>query len=161
MFVGLILFWLIPSIHFVAMLDVRLYRVMNWSVALNGLFFWNLVLNNFSLRPAGLSASARIAMMLAIIPPQIMIGALLFMTPHELYPIYTLCGRIFSMTPLVDQQIGGIILWIHGAMMSVVGILVVAANEWIKQPIRASMLAASLTPAGASQPTRDYPNCDE
>jgi putative membrane protein len=69
-------------------------------------------------------------MMLAIIPPQIVIGALIFFTSHELYPIYTICGRaIGGIDALADQQIGGIILWIHGAMMSAIGILVVILRE--------------------------------
>ena len=37
LFVGLIIFWLWPAVHFDAMLDARLYRVMNWSMAIDGL----------------------------------------------------------------------------------------------------------------------------
>ncbi|MFA6162237.1 MAG: cytochrome c oxidase assembly protein [Methylobacter sp.] len=129
-FVGLLIFWLIPSIHFIAMLDWRIYRLMNWTMALNGLMFWGIVLNSHSIRSPG----SRIAMMLAVVPPQILIGALIFFTPHELYPIYTLCGRAFtSVSSITDQQIGGLILWTQGAMMSVIGILIVIRKE-LRQP---------------------------
>jgi len=131
-FVGLLAFWLLPSVHFIAMLDWRIYRLMNWSMALNGLMFWGLALNPDSIRSPG----SRIAMMLAVVPPQILIGALLFFTPHELYPIYTLCGRTFTgMSPVTDQQIGGLILWMNAAMMSVIGILIVIYKE-LRQPIK-------------------------
>jgi putative membrane protein len=131
-FIGFLAFWLLPSIHFIAMLDWRIYRLMNWSMALNGLMFWGLALNPDSIRSPG----SRIAMMLSVVPPQILIGALIFFTPHELYPIYTLCGRTFTgMSPVTDQQIGGLILWMNAAMMSVIGILIVIYKE-LKQPIK-------------------------
>jgi putative membrane protein len=125
-FVGLVIFWLLPSIHFIAMLDWRLFRLMNWSMVLNGLMFWGVVLDSHSKWSPG----SRIVMMLAVIPPQILIGALIFFTPHELYPIYTLCGRAFTgMSSLTDQQIGGLIIWMNAAMMSVIGILIVIRKE--------------------------------
>jgi putative membrane protein len=129
-FVGLSIFWLLPSIHFIAMLDWRVYRLMNWSMVLNGLMFWSVVLNSHSLWSPG----SRIAMMLVVVPPQILIGALIFFTPHDLYPIYNLCGRAFiGMSTVTDQQIGGLILWMHGAMMSVIGILIVIHKELRQQ----------------------------
>jgi len=130
LFSMLIGFWLLPSIHFTAMIDWRLYRVMNWSMFLSGLIFWGLVLTPGPVFTVRLSPGSRIGMMLAIIPPQIVIGAIIFFTSHELYPIYTICGRaIGGINALADQQIGGIILWIHGAMMSAIGILVVILRE--------------------------------
>ncbi|MEC4748891.1 cytochrome c oxidase assembly protein [Methylomicrobium sp. Wu6] len=131
MFAGLIVFWLLPSVHFIAMLDWRLYRLMNWSMALNGLMFWGAVLNS----KAGRSAGCRIAMMLAVIPPQILIGAIIFFTVRELYPIYTLCGRAFAgISSIADQQIGGLILWTQGAMMGIAGILIVIQQELRQSP---------------------------
>ena len=130
LFAGLNIFWLIPSIHFIAMLDWRVYRLMNWSMVLSGLMFWSVVLDSHSKWSPG----SRIAMMLAVVPPQILIGAVIFFTPHDLYPIYNLCGRAFTgMSTVTDQQIGGLILWMHGAMMSVIGILIVIHKE-LRQP---------------------------
>ncbi len=137
-FVGLLAFWLLPSIHFIAMLDWRIYRLMKWSMVLTGLMFWGIALDSHSRWSPG----TRIGMMLAVIPPQILIGALIFFTPHELYPIYTLCGRAFTgMSPITDQQIGGLILWMNAAMMSVIGILIVIHNK-----LRAPKLISGNTP---------------
>lgn len=44
LFVGLIYLWLIPEIHFDAMLSHELYLLMNWSMAIDGLLFWYLML---------------------------------------------------------------------------------------------------------------------
>jgi putative membrane protein len=142
MFVGLTIFWLLPFIHFIAMLDWRVYRLMNWSMALNGLMYWSVVLDSHFLWPPGI----RIAMMLVVVPPQILIGALIFFTPHDLYPIYNLCGRAFTgMSTVTDQQIGGLILWMHGAMMSVIGIMIVIHKE-LRQLVRVP---------GGSAPTKN------
>lgn len=132
LFNGFVLFWLVPAVHFPAMLDWRLYRVMNWSIAVTGLIFWIT-----ALRATALGAGRRIAMMMAVIPVQIAIGALIFLAGHDLYPVYSLCGRAFGMTALQDQQLGGLILWIPGAMMSVAGILIVALPGFRASHVRA------------------------
>lgn len=122
----LVLFWLVPAVHFPAMLDWRLYRLMNASMLVNGLLFWAAVLQGAAPGWPQLRTGLRVGLMLAVIPAQIVIGALVFFAPRELYPVYTLCGRAFAgLSALEDQQIGGLILWIPGAMMSVVGILYV------------------------------------
>ena len=57
LFVGLLYFWLIPSIHTRVMLDANLYMVMNWTMAINGVMFWSLVLDSRPKPPARLSPS--------------------------------------------------------------------------------------------------------
>jgi hypothetical protein len=59
LFVGLIYFWLIPPIHFRAMIDARLYAVMNWSMVLDGILFWWLVLDPRPSPPARVSYGVR------------------------------------------------------------------------------------------------------
>ena len=136
LFVGLIYFWLLSSIHFVAMLDSRLYRVMNWSMVIDGLMFWWLVLDSRPAPPARLSPGRRVLIVIAAIPPQIVLGAFIFFTPRELYPIYSICGRAFTwLSPMRDQQIGGLLLWIPGSMMSVVGALI-ALRHWMRLSAR-------------------------
>ncbi|QGZ61894.1 cytochrome c oxidase assembly protein [Paraburkholderia acidisoli] len=136
LFVGLIYFWLFSPIHFIAMLDWRLYRVMNWSMVIDGLLFWWLVLDARPAPPARLSPGKRVLVVIAAIPPQIVLGAFIFFTPRELYPVYSICGRAFTwLSPLRDQQIGGLLLWIPGSMMSVIGALI-ALRHWMRLSAR-------------------------
>jgi putative membrane protein len=139
LFTGLIGFWLLPPVHFTAMIDWRLYRLMNWSVIVSGLVFWGLVLNRRFPFFMNLSPWTRIAMMLAVVPPQIVLGAIIFFASREVYSVYTVCGRaIGGLSAIGDQQIGGIILWIHGAMMSMAGILIVVRKELISDRLFAA-----------------------
>ena len=53
LFVGLLYFWLIPAIHTRVMLDRNLYELMNWTMALNGVMFWSLILDSRPSRRRG------------------------------------------------------------------------------------------------------------
>lgn len=130
LFVGVIYVWLWPPIHFVAMLDWRLYRAMNWSVTVDGLMFWWLVLDRRPKPPARLGAGMRILVSLVVALPQILLGAYITFSRQDLFPIYDICGRAFpSISSVQAQRIGGLILWIPSAMMSVVAALV-ALRHW-------------------------------
>ena len=126
LFVGLFYFWLVPPIEFRAMIDARLYAIMNWSMVLDGLLFWSLILDPRPKPPARLSFGVRAALSFSVMFPQIALGALIAFAGHDLYPYYNLCGRLIpSIDALSDQEIGGIVMWIPPAMMSVIGVLVV------------------------------------
>ncbi|MGH7047240.1 MAG: cytochrome c oxidase assembly protein [Stellaceae bacterium] len=153
LFVGLIYFWLVPPIHFRAMIDWRLYAVMNWSMVLDGVLFWSLVLDPRPAPPARVSYGARVALALGVIFPQIALGATIAFSNSDLYPYYDLCGRLLpSIGALEDQHIGGIVIWIPPAMMGALAVLLVmnalrihedAASE--KDRDAATVLASSWT----------------
>lgn len=129
LFVGLIALWLTPAVHFRAMLDPDLYAAMNWSMVIDGILFWVLMLDPRSKPPARLSFGGRAACTLAVMFPQIAIGATIAFSARDLYPFYAFCGRVWpGVTPLYDQAVGGLIVWIPGAMMSVAGVLLVLNN---------------------------------
>jgi putative membrane protein len=126
LFVGLFCFWLVPAVHFRAMIDPRLYALMNWSMVLDGILFWCLVLDPRPRPPARLSYGVRAALALGVMFPQIALGAVVTFSRTDLYPYYDLCGRLFAtVSPLNDQHVGGIVIWIPPAMMSVIGLLLV------------------------------------
>jgi putative membrane protein len=125
LFVGLIYFWLIPEVHFDAMLSRQLYQIMNWSMLLDGLLFWWLVFDTRTPQQGGLGYGMRILALLVVIPPQILLGAYLTFSENVLFDVYAVCGRAWPIAPLTDQRLGGLITWIPASMMSVVGILIV------------------------------------
>ncbi|MGH8461063.1 MAG: cytochrome c oxidase assembly protein [Stenotrophobium sp.] len=125
LFLGGIGIWLLPGLHFDAMLSVPLNKLMNWSMLLDGLPFWWLILDRRPAPPARLGYGGRILMMWFIMIPQIVLGAVITLSRHDLYPVYDLCGRAFALTPIQDQQIGGLIIWIPASMMSVIASLIV------------------------------------
>jgi putative membrane protein len=92
---------------------------MNASMVIDGLLFWFLVLDPRPTPQAPIGFFPRLAMAFLIIFPQIGIGTAIGLANHDLYPSFSLCGRVFpDIGPVVDQQIGGLVLWIPAGMMS-------------------------------------------
>jgi putative membrane protein len=126
LFFGLIALWLTPPIHFRAMIDPALYSVMNWSMVVDGLLFWCLVLDPRPAPPAYASFAMRATLTMLVMFPQILMGALIAFADHDIYTFYDWCGRLYpSVSALDDQQYGGLIVWIPSAMMSVIALIVV------------------------------------
>jgi len=126
LFVGLIYLWLIPSVHFEAMLSSTRYQLMNWSMLLDGLLFWWLIVDNrMPHEHRTLYYPVRIVILFAAGVAQSMIGAHIALSRSVLYDVYNVCGRAWPIDPLTDQSIGGLITWIPSAMMGVIGILIV------------------------------------
>ena len=126
LFVGLIYLFLIPDVQFHAMIDSRLYALMNWSMIGDGLLFWFLVLDPRPREQAGLAFGTRMVLPFAVMFPQIALGSYITFGPSGLYRYYELCGRLFpSISAAYDQQIGGIVAWIPAGMMSAIGFVTV------------------------------------
>lgn len=117
--------WLIPSVHFAAMINPELYAVMNISCLLGGLLFWLVVLDPRPTPAARFSYLARAAAGFLVMFPQIAVSAYIALTTVDLYSFYTLCGRIFpSISPQYDQMLGGIIQWIPPGMMNTAALII-------------------------------------
>jgi putative membrane protein len=48
--------------------------------------------------------------------PASIVGALLAASSTALYPTYVLAPRVTSLSPLEDQQLGGLLMWVGGGM---------------------------------------------
>jgi putative membrane protein len=125
-FVGLIYYWLTPAVHFAAMLDVHRYLLMNWSMAVDGLLFWWLMLVPRSAQGAlAVGYGTRISLLCVSALLQILIGAYITLHRAVLFDVYGLCGRAWAVSAPVDQQLGGLLTWIPPAMMAGAGVLIV------------------------------------
>lgn len=126
MFVGLIYFWLWPAVHFDAMLSHDLYLLMNWSMVVDGLLFWMVIVDP---RPIDSSPMpgypTRFMMIIGTTIPQIVLGAYITFSSENLYKVYAVCGRAWPIAAKTDQLYGGLLTWIPPAMMELAGALIV------------------------------------
>jgi putative membrane protein len=121
-FVVSVVLWLVPSVQFVAMLDWRLYTLMNWSVAVSGLAYWWMLLDHRRAPPSRTRPGLRVLSPVITMTPQILVGAIITFSSQDLYPIFTLCGRAFtSIPPVLDQSLGGLIMWVPAAVLESIG----------------------------------------
>ncbi|HVE20574.1 MAG TPA: cytochrome c oxidase assembly protein [Acidocella sp.] len=118
-------FWLIPAVHFAAMINPTLYAAMNLSCLAGGLLFWLVVLDPRPKPPARFSYLARGAAGFLVMFPQIAISSYIALTSRDLYSFYTLCGRLFpNISPAYDQMLGGLIQWIPPGMMNTAALII-------------------------------------
>jgi putative membrane protein len=128
LFVGLIYLWLIPAIHTRVMLDANLYTLMNASMAVNGIMFWNLILDPRPKPPARIGSGMRALLVIAVEPLQMVLGAILSLSSVDFYPVYRICGRIWDISSISDMHYGGLIIWLPSTLTSFAGMIVVLVN---------------------------------
>jgi putative membrane protein len=151
LFVGLIYLWLWPSVHFRAMLSLREYKTMNWSVAVDGLLFWSLILDPRSkAEGAAMWLGPRIILALLTMLPETIIGAYLSLHRSVVYTVYAICGRLWPIDAVTDQQLGGLIVWIPASMMCSFAALIVL-RRWMQhdERVRGPRAVAAARAAGA------------
>ncbi|HEX3432292.1 MAG TPA: cytochrome c oxidase assembly protein [Rhizomicrobium sp.] len=125
LFVGLIYLWLIPAFHTRVMLDLNLYNLMNWSMAIDGIFFWSLILDRRPRPPARLGFGLRALLVIAVEPLQMALGAVLSLSGTDYYPVYRICGRFWEIAAISDQHYGGLIIWLPSTLTSLAGMICV------------------------------------
>jgi len=79
------------------------------------------------------------------------LGALLTFTPTLWYPAYAPTAPVWGLTPLQDQQIGGLIMWVPAGLLYMIAGLVMFA-AWLRHSDRrtAAWLGCVLLLAGAA-----------
>jgi len=158
LFVGLIYLWLWPSVHFRAMLSLNEYKCMNWSVAVDGLLFWSLILDpRAKAEGAAMHLGPRIFLALLTMVPETIIGAYLSLHNGIVYTVYAICGRLWPVDAVTDQQLGGLIVWIPASMMCSFAALIVLRrwmhhDEQVRSRGRTVTAARPVTLPAASAP---------
>ena len=128
LFVGLIYLWLVPALHTRVMLDLRLYNLMNASMAIDGIFFWCLILDPRPKPPARIGSGLRALLVIAVEPFQMILGAILSLSSTDFYPVYRICGRVLDITAISDMHYGGLIIWLPSTLTSFAGMIAVLVN---------------------------------
>ncbi|HWA81416.1 MAG TPA: cytochrome c oxidase assembly protein [Acetobacteraceae bacterium] len=124
LFALLIAAQVVPVIVLWVMLDWRLFDGMNILMAVEGVLFWCLVLDPRPKPPAPISFFTRMLVAFFGMMPVIPLGAYVALTGQVLYRYYDLCGRLYPwISPLHDQHMGGLILWLPGALMGSIAFL--------------------------------------
>lgn len=128
LFIGAMLFWQIPKYQDLALVNDTLHDVMHISMLIAGLFFWWLILDP---RRYGARASngLRLLLIWIVMMAAMVLGAYLTFKQRELYPAYDAWGRLWGISPLKDEEWGGLIIWIPGSLLCVIPALVVIKRQ--------------------------------
>lgn len=129
-FVGLMYLWEWPALHDAALRNQTLHDFMHFTMLFSGLFFWWLVLDP---RPkfARLSFGWKLLLLWAATVPNSLLGAVITFQRHVIYTPYDQLHGLWDITAIVDQQYGGLILWLPGDMMMVLAFFIIF-GRWLK-----------------------------
>jgi cytochrome c oxidase assembly factor CtaG len=62
-----------------------------------------------------------------------LLGALLAFSSTLWYPLYSSSTAAWGLTPLEDQQLAGLIMWVPAGLAYLIATLAIAAS-WLKEP---------------------------
>jgi putative membrane protein len=115
--------WHVPALFDAAVSNPLLHRLQHFSFFITAVFFWWSVLWRSGRGPAAWYLFA--TMMHTGI-----LGALMALAPRVLYTAQTQAAQSWGMTPLEDQQLAGIVMWIPAGTIYAGATLTMAAL-WI------------------------------
>ncbi|MBE2197411.1 MAG: cytochrome c oxidase assembly protein [Anaerolinea sp.] len=70
----------------------------------------------------------RVIFALAAIPPNMALGAVLAFVNEPVYTYYLAVPRLWNISVIDDQRIGGVIMWVPGSMMYIIAALILASR---------------------------------
>ena len=135
LFVAALLGWHDPGAYQAALRSDQVHDLEHLSFFLTAMLFWWHVIGAAPNVHKRLSRGARIAYVLSVVPPNMFAGITIAFSGQPIYPYYTGVPRLWGISVLNDQQLGGIVMWIPGSMMYIVAALVFIAC-WLQEEER-------------------------
>jgi cytochrome c oxidase assembly factor CtaG len=116
-FVGVIIGWHDPALYNAALRSDWVHDLEHVTMFAAGMLYWWLVSGAGPRLHKNLSRMAKIAFILAVIPPNMALGIVLAFSQQPIYAFYSDMPRLWGISALDDQRISGVIMWIPGNMM--------------------------------------------
>jgi putative membrane protein len=119
---GVLWLWHLPAFYDRALANTLVYWVMQLGLLASAIWFWRSLFAAPPV-PASLATIAAMAQMG-------MLGALLTFAPHALYAAHFTTTLAWGISPLGDQQLAGLIMWVPGIIPYALVLAVVAKRGW-------------------------------
>ena len=131
--IAAMIFWLVPAIQASALVNPAFHDVMHFSMLTAGLFFW---FSAFDPRPPPIGAryGRRIVAILTVLVVNVLVGSYLSFKATRLYPAYDERSSL-GLAALADERLGGLIQYVPGSMMLVLGVILVLRG-WSRRESR-------------------------
>jgi putative membrane protein len=123
LFCGAFIFWHLPLVYDLGMRSAAAHIAEQYSFLLAALAFWTIIIEPSGRRRLDYGATLLFLVVTVIVSD--LPGALMVLAPRPLYPIHAEGAAAWGMTPMQDQQLAGLIMWIPA------GAIYVAAAIWL------------------------------
>jgi putative membrane protein len=128
--------WHAPSLFQATVTSDLVHSLQHLSFLLSALLFWWALLRG---RDAQMGYGMAVLYVFSTGIHSSILGALLTFSPRVWYPIYSETTRVWGLTALEDQQIGGLIMWVPAGLVFLAAGLALFA-KWIQQPARVALI---------------------
>jgi putative membrane protein len=119
----------VPAAYAAALSNDALYWIMQLSLVGSGFLFWSAF---FRSKIDG----TQVGTLVAVMAQMALLGALLTFAPAALYSPHYLTTQLYGLTPLEDQQLGGLIMWVASlplyaaAAAPAIGRFIARSHRW-------------------------------
>lgn len=118
LFLATMYVWQVPGPHNLGLRHRWVHEVMHFNMWITGLLFWWLVIDPKPHR-SRLHYGLRVLYLGLVVIPNTVLGAGITFARHRIYEGYGQVGQHWNLDPMTDQQLGGLLLWVPGDMMSI------------------------------------------
>lgn len=118
--------WHLPSAYDLAFTNVAVYWAMQLTLLGSATIFWRAVFAE------GRSPVDRIVFVVASFAQMGMLGAILTFAPQPLYAAHAVAPFAWGLTPLEDQVLGGLIMWVPAGIPYAVVAFLIARRSWAR-----------------------------
>lgn len=138
---GVLYVWHVPPFYDATLANEQLHIFEHLTFLATGvLFWWPLLSPTPDLLPR-LSRPLGVIYLFLACQPMVLLGALLTFAAQPFYRPYVAAPRVWGMSPLADQQLGGLIMWLPTNIPYLIG-LSVLFFRWVAERDLAERAAA-------------------
>jgi putative membrane protein len=111
--------WHLPALYNLALASIPAHIAMHLTFLSASILGWWPLMSPVAELPA-LARPLKLFYIFVIGMPMLVVAALVTMTDQVLYPHYAAAPRLWGMSPLEDQRLGGIIMWVPAHVVWIV-----------------------------------------
>jgi putative membrane protein len=134
--------WHAPALYQATLGSETVHTLQHVSFFGTALLFWWSVLQGVGVR---LARPAAVIYLFTTAGHTSLLGALLTFSPRLWYPLYDASTAPWGLTPLEDQQLAGVIMWVPAGLSYLIAALALAAT-WLREPAAHPVLRPSALP---------------
>jgi putative membrane protein len=127
---GVFYLWHVPPLYDAALESTSVYWLMQATLLGSATWFWASALSMRTAPATALLAMVASAALMGLL------GALLTFAPQPLYDAHASTTTAFGLTPLEDQQLAGLVMWVP-ALLPYLVLAGIAARRWSRAWARA------------------------
>jgi putative membrane protein len=139
--------WHIPSLFEATIRNDFVHALQHFSFLFSALLFWWAVLHG---RQKSIGYGMAVLYMFSTALHSGLLGALLTFTNSVWYPVYNRTAPFWGLTPIEDQQLGGLIMWVPAGIVYIIAGLALFAG-WMRESEKRARKAEAHFPAAVLQ----------